>query len=1078
MPGIVWDSALDALQGFYKSGVGTVEIVPGGYDPGYCLHTRLTAAQADAGNNGHAGIILDADDQASYTNHNPLSLTIGHEYFIRFRCYLTADWAPDTALSAGSGGNELIWQIQALPDEGEDYRSPVVAIYIDGYNRPTDPRYNLVVRYDEGSYTAGFNGTEYHFFGNPLDDAGAWVNWICHVKLDYSSAGSGFTRLYRKDADVPGDTIGDYTLVVSHDGPNCSNDTRGPDTYVGVYFWSWKDGVTGTLSEREYYWDDIRVVDVTAGGTWADIAFADDPAPEVPEPEEPVFTGDAVAAFAVASVACPTSVGQQTITTEELGGATPQAALLVLSGATADDTVAAHAQLNIGATDGTHVWCTSWCSEDAQERTDLYATTQDSHLLLMQAPTDGATLAVADLVGFVSGGITINWTDAPPSGYVLKVYLWAGIAGAQVGLLTTDADQNDAATATLGFRPQALLLSSLFATSEAQAAAANLALGLAVDDGSASQACVALWASDNADTSYARGGVWQGRALKYQSGWAGQVGFATDGFTLTTVDAAGAAVLVGYLALRYGDEASVALQVRASKTTTGDQATTGVGFQPHHVLGVYSFADAVDTYIYGDHGISSLGIGGATAGAEGSVSVLHAHGQATSLAKSKADAKLCNLMALNAGDGLEAALTSMDADGYTLGYSVANATARYSIELLAYLPEEVEEEEPPVVPATLGSTGTYPPAVEYQVRLRQADGALLAVLAGDAHGGSPDRAGYLALQYRKMVNAPGLLSLTLNAESEAAALLGVNTIVEVWRRDLGQGIPWTRDFTGLVRRRQYRYAERHTLVATCPGPLYLLGTRHVYWPAGTTNRSQFTGAKAETIAKTLVAYNAGAEATVANGRLREGAITGLTVTADGAGGNTLDWYCAYDNLLATLQDLAQVGGGDFDLVQGEGAAWEFRWYAGQRGTDRSASVIFALEWGNMAEPVYEDNRLEERNVVAALGQGEGAARSVVIRSEGDADSETTIDARNEASAAGLQARADAALRDRTARQTFTFKALQTPSCLYGRDYFLGDLVTARYGSVYAATRKIVGVTVSLAPDGAETITPEFGEAPA
>lgn len=1069
MPGIIWDSALDALQGFYKSGVGTVEIVPGGYDPGHCLHTRLTAAQADAGNNGHAGIILDADDQASYTNHNPLSLTIGHEYFIRFRCYLTADWAPDTALSAGSGGNELIWQIQALPDDGEDYRSPVIAIYIDGYNRPTDPRYNLVVRYDDGSYTAGFNGTEYHFFGNPLDDAGKWVNWICHVKLDYSSAGSGFTRLYRKYADVAGDTLEDYTLVASHDGPNCSNDTRGPDTYVGVYIWSWKDGVTGTLSEREYYWDDIRVVDVTAGGTWADIAFADDPAPEVPEPEEPVFTGDAVAAFAVASVACPTSVGQQTITTEELGGATPQAALLVLSGATADDTVAAHAQLNVGATDGTRVWCTSWCSEDAQERTDLYATTQDEHLLVMQAAADGATLAVADLVGFVSGGITINWTDAPPSGYVLKVYLWAGVEGAAVGLLTTNATQDQGVAATLGFRPQAVLLASLFGANESQAAGADHAYGLAVDDGSASQACVAAWMSDNADTSYARGGVWQGRALKYRSGWAAEVGFAADGLTLTTRDAAGAAVLVGYLAVRYGDEASVALKVRTSKTSAGDQAVTGLGFSPHHVLGLYTFADAVDSYIYGDHGISSFGLGGATAHAEGSVSVLHAHNQATSLAKSMADSKLCNLMGLTGGDGLEATLTSLDADGYTVGYAVANATGRYSIELLAYLPEEVEEEEPPVVPATLGSTGTYPPAVEYQVRLRDANGALVAVLAGDAHGG-----GFLSCTYRKVVNAPGMLAFVLDADSEAAALVENNGIVELWRRDNGNELPWARDFTGIVRRRLWRSRDQHTLTVYCPGPSYLLSKRHVLWPAGTTNRSMFLNDPAETIAKTLVAYNAGADATVANGRLYDGAITGLSVEADAAGGNTLDWYCAYDNLLATLQDLAKVGGGDFDTVQTDDAAFEFRWYDDQLGTDRSATVIFALEWGNMAEPEYEDDRLDERNIVAALGQGEGSARTVTIRTTGDEDSEGTTDARNEATEAGLEAVADMRLAQWQRRQSFTFRALQTPSCLYGKHYFLGDLVTARYGGVYSATRKVIAVDVSFDEDGTQTITPEFG----
>ncbi len=1078
MPIIVWDSGLDALLGFYSSGVGTKEIVVGGYDPGYCLHTRLTVAQADAANNGHAGIILDADDEATYTNHDPLSLTIGHEYFIRFRCYLPADWLPDTGLDGGSGGNELIAQIQALPDDGEDYRSPVIAIYIDGYGRPTNPRYNLVVRYDDGSYTAGFNGTEYHFFGNPLDDAGKWVNWIWHVKLDYSTTGSGFTKLYRKDADVVGDTLEDYTLVVSHDGPNCSNDARGPDVFFGVYVWPWKDGTTGTLSSREYYWDDIRIVDVTEGGAWADITFADDPAPEVPAPEEPTYTGDAAAVFAVASAACSTSTGNQTITTAELGGATPQAALLVFSSATADDTVAANAQLNVGATDGVNVWCTSWSSEDAQDRTDLYATTQNDHLLLMQGATDGATAAVADFVEFVAGGITINWTDAPPAGYVLKVYLWAGIEDAEAGVLTTQATQDTATTVTAGFRPQALLLSSLLAANETQAAAADVSLGLAVDDGSATQACVASWMPDNADESYARGGVWQGRALKYRSAsWAGQAAFAADGFTLTTVDAAGAAVLVGYLAIRYGDAASVALNVRASKTTTGDQAVTAIGFTPHHILGLYTYCDAVDSYVYGDHGISSFGIGAGTSTAEGSASVLHAHGQATSVAKSKVDAKLCNVMALNGTDGIEATITSLDADGYTVGHAVTNGTARYSVELLAYVPQE-EEAVIETPPAATEPTITYPPNAEYQMRLRGADGTLAAVLSGSAYGGSPDLAGYLRLSLRKAVNAPGVMAFELNGDSEAAAAVEDNGIVEVWRRDLGYAIDWYREFTVIVRRRVWRYTDRNTLTVYCVGPNYLLSKRCVLWYAGTADRSAFTTEKAETIGNTLVSYNAAANATTTAGRLRSGIITGLSVEADGAAGETLDWYCSYDNLLTSLQDLAKVGGGDWDVVQTGAATYQWRWYEGQLGTDRSASVVFAVEYGNMADPEYEDDRLEERNVVAALGQGEGSNRTVVIRTTGDADSESTVQGSDLTTTAGLQARADGKLDEWQRRRNFTFRALQTPGCLYGKHYFLGDLVTARYstaqGEVYSATRKVTGVSVDFDADGAQTITPEFG----
>jgi hypothetical protein len=359
-------------------------------------------------------------------------------------------------------------------------------------------------------------------------------------------------------------------------------------------------------------------------------------------------------------------------------------------------------------------------------------------------------------------------------------------------------------------------------------------------------------------------------------------------------------------------------------------------------------------------------------------------------------------------------------------------------------------------------------AATYQLRLRSATGTLLAILAGEADGG------FLSLTYTKAVNAAGLLVFELNADSAAAALLVHRGIVEVWRADAEAGIDWYRDFTGLILRRSWTVSDVGRVTVYCPGLLWLLGTRHVLWPAGTANRSEFTSAKAETIAKTLVSYNVGASATTGNGRSRNGAITGLTVQADAAGGNTLDLYCAWDNLLEALQGLAAVGGGDFDLVQTGNAAFDYRWYAGQLGTDRTATVIFALERGNMAEAEYDDDRQGETNVVAVLGQGEGASRAVVIRTAGDADVETTADARNEATTAALNAVGDRRLAEGARRQTFEFDAMQTPACVYGLHFFLGDLVTARLGTVIEVTRKIVAVNVTLEENGREVIEPEFG----
>jgi hypothetical protein len=356
-------------------------------------------------------------------------------------------------------------------------------------------------------------------------------------------------------------------------------------------------------------------------------------------------------------------------------------------------------------------------------------------------------------------------------------------------------------------------------------------------------------------------------------------------------------------------------------------------------------------------------------------------------------------------------------------------------------------------------------AAEYRVDVKSRAGALRAVVTD-----------YLALSYTKSVNAPGLLQLTLAGDHPALAQLELDGQLEIWRRDARQGIAWYRDFTALYRHEARPYDQQPLFQTTCPGALSLLGRRHVLYPAGTADRSAFARQRAETILKTLVAYNAGANATVANGRLRDGAIAGLSVAADAAGGSVQDWNCAYDNLLATCQDLAKVAGGDIDLVP-VATGWEFRFHAGQLGTDRTASVVFALQYGNLAKPQYTYDRREEKTVAIVGGQGEGSERQIVVR-EGpdyaaDNDIETFVDGRNDAEADALATSGDRRLAEARAVQQFSFEVLQTEACLYGRDYVLGDLVTARYGTIQA-TRKIQSVTITHGEQGEETIKVETG----
>ena len=355
----------------------------------------------------------------------------------------------------------------------------------------------------------------------------------------------------------------------------------------------------------------------------------------------------------------------------------------------------------------------------------------------------------------------------------------------------------------------------------------------------------------------------------------------------------------------------------------------------------------------------------------------------------------------------------------------------------------------------------------YQLRLYDATGDLQAVLTD-----------FRKLVYTRRVDAAGAVQFTLAGDHAILSSIADKWRVQVQRQPAGGA--WRTEGWFLFRDEQWHHGDNgSTFVAYCPGILSVLGWRIVNWAAGTANRSDFSSTRAETIAKTLVTYNAAVSATTGNGRKRNGTINGVTVQADGAGGNILDWRCHGKNLLETLQELALVGVGDFDLIPSSPTAYEFRWYDGQRGTDRSATVTFAMPLGNMAEPSFYLTRSTERTVAAVYGQGEGSDRDYVTRTgtnyAAGNDSELYVDAKDieKGQTAALRARGDAKLAEVEARPLFQFKALQAPATMYGIHYDVGDLVTAiNPFNSDSYTVQVKAVTVTLEADGAEKIDVE------
>jgi hypothetical protein len=117
--------------------------------------------------------------------------------------------------------------------------------------------------------------------------------------------------------------------------------------------------------------------------------------------------------------------------------------------------------------------------------------------------------------------------------------------------------------------------------------------------------------------------------------------------------------------------------------------------------------------------------------------------------------------------------------------------------------------------------------------------------------------------------------------------------------------------------------------------------------------------------------------------------------------------------------------------------------------------------------------------VYVAGQGQGDLRNYRTRATAGATafnwSRRAVfrDARDAALDATLDARGDAELEAGRAKYSASFKVVQTYATRYGRDWDVGDLVRFTDEDGNNTNLKIVGVSVGVDSEGAETITPEM-----
>jgi hypothetical protein len=210
----------------------------------------------------------------------------------------------------------------------------------------------------------------------------------------------------------------------------------------------------------------------------------------------------------------------------------------------------------------------------------------------------------------------------------------------------------------------------------------------------------------------------------------------------------------------------------------------------------------------------------------------------------------------------------------------------------------------------------------------------------------------------------------------------------------------------------------------------------------------------------------------------------FTVAPDLSAGASVTKKFSWKNILGILKEIADASweaGTElyFDVepmvVSETQIGFELRTYTGQIGMDRSASVFFGKEWGNLASPKLEKDYGEEVNYVYAGGQGEGSDRTIIqaldsprIGASPWNRREVFADARNETLVAGVTGKAFAALKAGRPRMRFSGSLLDTEQTRYGIDWSFGDKVTVEYRGIQFSGM-IRAVRLELNEDGDETV---------
>jgi hypothetical protein len=335
---------------------------------------------------------------------------------------------------------------------------------------------------------------------------------------------------------------------------------------------------------------------------------------------------------------------------------------------------------------------------------------------------------------------------------------------------------------------------------------------------------------------------------------------------------------------------------------------------------------------------------------------------------------------------------------------------------------------------------------------------------------------FTSLEYVRTENSIGNMVLTIPRGLMRYEDFAVGQLFEIWREKHGS-LELQNDTAYFLQDWQF-YTDREgreyiQLYATDAN--WLLDTAIVWAYAGSA-QAEKTG-KPDDMMKAIVREQLGDLAAAERRK--------LSVQNDvGAGGTSVTKAFAYRDVLTVLQELADVANENgvylvFDVVRTAPATFQFRTYAGQRGTNHSRTSgdprLVGKQYGNLAEASFGTFHSDERNWVLVAGKGEENARLTVERyntarigSSKWNRREYFKDSRDNDTTAALEADGDEVLNEFKPKQILTGRLLDTTGMQFGVHYQFGDIVTAQaFG--YNVDCHISSVRVKVDQDNGEQI---------